>query len=198
VTPTHKLIKTPKQLHHLSPIILPASHIPTTSYASAMTALHRLHEAHTPPLLCMLGIRGGWRRRHSQSMLHLHKSLTLAPPFDLTTFSPMSLHFCVILPPSNSPPPPSPPSVSHFLLQPRWPYCMGGRKNAPPLFYGTYKPLGIITAAITGLQHALAMAAGLVTPPLLVGQLSPDPETRTCEGGIHGATRSCVHAWIAA
>lgn len=58
---------------------------------------------------------------------------------------------------------------------------MGGRKHAPPLFYGTYKPLGVITAALTGLQHALAMAAGLVTPPLLIGQLSPDPATRTCE-----------------
>jgi xanthine/uracil permease len=36
---------------------------------------------------------------------------------------------------------------------------------------------------IMGLQHALAMAGGLVTPPLLIGLLAPreDTATKSCE-----------------
>lgn len=66
---------------------------------------------------------------------------------------------------------------------------------APP-FYGPFQPLGILTGGVTGLQHALAMAGGLVTPPILIGTLCPDPATRTCEasttglGGLGGGGRA--------
>eukprot|EP00775_Hariotina_reticulata_P010598 gene10598-10755_t len=49
------------------------------------------------------------------------------------------------------------------LCKPRWPFC---RSSPPPTvnaFYGPYQPLGIITSALMGMQHALAMAGGLVT-----------------------------------
>lgn len=82
--------------------------------------------------------------------------------------------------------PPSPPTT-----QPRWPYCNKRPPVAPP-FYGPFQPLGLITGGITGLQHALAMAGGLVTPPILIGTLCPDPATRTCETSMTGLSGLCV------
>lgn len=70
---------------------------------------------------------------------------------------------------------------------------------APP-FYGPFQPLGILTGGVTGLQHALAMAGGLVTPPILIGTLCPDPATRTCEasttglGGLGGGAEQLTRA----
>lgn len=64
------------------------------------------------------------------------------------------------------------------LCTPRWPFCQR-TAPAPPPFYGPYQALGVLTAAIMGLQHALAMAGGLVTPPLLIGMLAPDAATKT-------------------
>ncbi|KAF8067194.1 uapA [Scenedesmus sp. PABB004] len=67
-----------------------------------------------------------------------------------------------------------------FLCMPRWPFCRKpGSKNSEPPFYGINQSLGVLTALIMGLQHALAMAGGLVTPPLLVGMLSDDPFTKS-------------------
>lgn len=53
-------------------------------------------------------------------------------------------------------------------MQPSWPFGKGeeGRK-APPFFSVDSQP-GILVAIVMGLQHALAMVGGIVTPPLLV------------------------------
>ncbi|PWN46039.1 Xanthine/uracil permease [Ceraceosorus guamensis] len=61
------------------------------------------------------------------------------------------------------------------LFQPRWlPWARRYRRGAPPEhagelpFYGLNDPLPIVLAAICGLQHCLAMLAGLITPPIIV------------------------------
>lgn len=77
-------------------------------------------------------------------------------------------------------PPTAAHTTHHTPQQPRWPYC-NSKPPPPPPYFGPYKPLGLIAGGLTGLQHALAMAGGLVTPPILIGSLSPNPETRTCE-----------------
>jgi uracil-xanthine permease len=61
------------------------------------------------------------------------------------------------------------------LCMPQWPWCMGKRKRAAPPFYAHNEFLGIFLAAIMGLQHALAMVGGLITPPLVVSSVANDP-----------------------
>eukprot|EP00798_Chlamydomonas_sp_ICE-L_P024766 gene24766-10408_t len=65
-----------------------------------------------------------------------------------------------------------------FLCIPQWPWCRKQDRN-PPKFFGVDEHLGIVTALFMGLQHCLAMTGGLITPPLLIGSLSTDPEIRT-------------------
>eukprot|EP00877_Chromochloris_zofingiensis_P003759 jgi/Chrzof1/13384/Cz07g31020.t1 len=64
-----------------------------------------------------------------------------------------------------------------YLCTPAWPFCQT-KPRRPPTFFGRDAFLGLLTSAVMGLQHALAMAGGLITPPLLVGLLSPDADVR--------------------
>jgi len=41
------------------------------------------------------------------------------------------------------------------------------QKNTMPPFYGLDEELPLILAISSGLQHALAMLAGLITPPII-------------------------------
>jgi hypothetical protein len=60
-----------------------------------------------------------------------------------------------------------------FLCLPQLPF--GRRRRSPP-FYGLDDELPLIMAIATGLQHALAMLAGLITPPIIFASaLSLDP-----------------------
>lgn len=57
-----------------------------------------------------------------------------------------------------------------YLCTPQWPYCAkDGRKRDAPTFFGKDAFLGILTATVMGLQHALAMCGGLITVPFLLG-----------------------------
>lgn len=49
------------------------------------------------------------------------------------------------------------------------------------MFFGRDAHLGLLTAAVMGAQHALAMTAGLITPPLLIGFLANDASIQACE-----------------
>lgn len=59
------------------------------------------------------------------------------------------------------------------LCMPQWPWCMKQKRSAPP-FFGKDEFLGVLLAAIMGLQHALAMVGGLITPPLVVSSTAND------------------------
>lgn len=39
----------------------------------------------------------------------------------------------------------------------------------------------MVVAAVMGLQHALAMVGGIVTPPLIIGYLQDDAKVANCE-----------------
>lgn len=52
-----------------------------------------------------------------------------------------------------------------FLCTPRVP-C-GGKKDLPP-FYGKDEKLPLLLSAVMGLQHALAMVGGIITPPIII------------------------------
>lgn len=59
-----------------------------------------------------------------------------------------------------------------WLCTPRLPWSL--RRNGParrvkssPPFYGLDSELPLLMAAANGLQHALAMLAGLITPPII-------------------------------
>lgn len=55
-------------------------------------------------------------------------------------------------------------------------------KRDPPAFFAKDAWLGLITAIIMGLQHAMAMAGGLITPPLLIANYAAnDPELDTAQ-----------------
>lgn len=63
-----------------------------------------------------------------------------------------------------------------YLCMPQWPYCRTN-KRANPEFYHHNQWLGIVVGFLMGLQHVVAMAGGLVTPPILISALSPnDPD----------------------
>ena len=88
-------------------------------------------------------------------------------------------------------PHPLPSSASRYLCTPQWPYCRSEdkrRKESP--FFSLDANLGLVTALIMGFQHMLAMTAGLITPPLIIGfSCAPPPygtdtncgPQRTCE-----------------
>ncbi|KAH9943330.1 xanthine/uracil permease [Epithele typhae] len=64
-----------------------------------------------------------------------------------------------------------------WLCMPTLPWGRKGRKLAPP-FYALESELPILLAAASGLQHALAMLAGLITPPIIFASaLNLDAET---------------------
>ena len=65
-------------------------------------------------------------------------------------------------------------------LQPQWPWCLKKVHKGPP-FFPANEPLSLLVAAVMGLQHALAMVGGIVTPPLIIGYLQDDPAIANCE-----------------
>jgi len=62
----------------------------------------------------------------------------------------------------------------------RWlclPSLPTGKRKQPP-FYGLDDELPLVLAMASGLQHSLAMLAGLITPPIIfASSLALDPET---------------------
>ncbi|KAG2448886.1 hypothetical protein HYH02_006235 [Chlamydomonas schloesseri] len=58
-----------------------------------------------------------------------------------------------------------------YLCKPVFPYFRKSKGVAPPAFFGKDAFLGLIVALVMGLQHALAMVGGLITPPLLISNL---------------------------
>lgn len=65
-----------------------------------------------------------------------------------------------------------------FLCTPQWPFCGGGKLRKPSIFFGKDDVLSVLVALIMGLQHALAMVGGLITPPLLIGAMSGNQDTQ--------------------
>ncbi|KAI0720249.1 permease family-domain-containing protein [Cerioporus squamosus] len=64
-----------------------------------------------------------------------------------------------------------------WLCMPTFPWKHYGKQTAPP-FYPLESDLPLLLAAASGLQHALAMLAGLITPPIVIaGSLNLDFET---------------------
>lgn len=53
------------------------------------------------------------------------------------------------------------PELQKYLCMPVWPFKAG--KRDPPTFFATDAWLGILTAMVMGLQHAMAMVGGLIT-----------------------------------
>ena len=52
------------------------------------------------------------------------------------------------------------------------------KRHASPPFYGLESEIPLLVAIICGLQHALAMLAGLIAPPIVFASaLSLDSET---------------------
>jgi hypothetical protein len=52
------------------------------------------------------------------------------------------------------------------------------KRHVSPPFYGLDSEIPLLVAITCGLQHALAMLAGLITPPIIfASSLSLDPET---------------------
>ena len=64
-----------------------------------------------------------------------------------------------------------------WLCLPTLPWRHNGKQSAPP-FYPLESQLPLVLAAACGLQHALAMLAALITPPIAISSsLSLDAET---------------------
>ncbi|KAG2448887.1 hypothetical protein HYH02_006236 [Chlamydomonas schloesseri] len=59
-----------------------------------------------------------------------------------------------------------------YLCMPVFPCFRKGQGVPPPRFFGKDDFLGLFVALVMGLQHALAMVGGLITPPLLVSTLA--------------------------
>jgi uric acid-xanthine permease len=53
-----------------------------------------------------------------------------------------------------------------YLFRPNLPF-MGGKEIAPP-FFGLHDKMPVFLALLLGLQHALAMLAGVITPALIL------------------------------
>ena len=68
----------------------------------------------------------------------------------------------------------------HVAVQPQWPWCLKQAHKGPP-FFPTDEVLAVFVAAVMGLQHALAMVGGIVTPPLIIGYLQDDPKISNCK-----------------
>ena len=57
-----------------------------------------------------------------------------------------------------------------FLFRPNIPFMKRARKPSP--FFGLHDALPTVLALLLGFQHALAMLAGVVTPPLMMSSAS--------------------------
>lgn len=91
-----------------------------------------------------------------------------------------------------------------WLCMPTVPWRRKGKQSkiAPP-FYALDSDLPLILAAASGLQHALAMLAGLITPPIIFASaLSLDSATSAymisasligCGKFISKLSMSCIH-----
>ena len=68
-----------------------------------------------------------------------------------------------------------------WLCSPALPCSISGRKQSrrrQPPFYGVDDELPLVLAMASGLQHALAMLAGLITPPIIFASaLALDAQT---------------------
>ncbi|OAA62720.1 purine permease [Niveomyces insectorum RCEF 264] len=53
-----------------------------------------------------------------------------------------------------------------YLFTPHLPFMRGSRLASP--FFGLNDPMPVVLALLLGLQHALAMLAGVITPPLIL------------------------------
>lgn len=53
-----------------------------------------------------------------------------------------------------------------FLFRPNLPFMKSSRLSSP--FFGLNDPMPVVLAVLLGLQHALAMLAGIITPPLIM------------------------------
>lgn len=62
-------------------------------------------------------------------------------------------------------------------MQPTWPFGKGRNGRPPPPFFPLDARPGLVVAILMGLQHALAMVGGIITPPLLVYRVTV-PEVR--------------------
>ncbi|KFM25365.1 Putative purine permease [Auxenochlorella protothecoides] len=60
-----------------------------------------------------------------------------------------------------------------YLCMPVWPFKAG--KRDPPTFFATDAWLGILTAMVMGLQHAMAMVGGLITDLETLARVSGRP-----------------------
>lgn len=67
-------------------------------------------------------------------------------------------------------------NVGRFCaVQPTWPFGKGRAGRPPPPFFPVEARPGLLVAILMGLQHALAMVGGIITPPLLVYRVTvPD------------------------
>jgi NCS2 family nucleobase:cation symporter-2 len=54
-----------------------------------------------------------------------------------------------------------------FLFKPNLPFM--GSKNVTPPFFGLDDKMPLLLAGLLGLQHTLAMLAGVITPSLILG-----------------------------
>jgi uracil-xanthine permease len=64
-----------------------------------------------------------------------------------------------------------------FLFRPNLPFMK--KADKPPPFFGLNDRMPVVLAVILGFQHALAMLAGIITPPLIMagaGGVNLDPE----------------------
>ncbi len=67
-----------------------------------------------------------------------------------------------------------------WLCMPTLPFAIGGKKKrrTMPPFYALESDLPLLLALTCGLQHSLAMLAGLITPPIIFASaLNLDAET---------------------
>lgn len=86
-----------------------------------------------------------------------------------------------------------------WLCMPNLPWKRGGKrvKTGPP-FYALDSDLPIVLAAASGLQHALAMLAGLITPPIIFANaLNLDSETSAymISASLIGCGESSICVW---
>lgn len=84
-----------------------------------------------------------------------------------------------------------------WLCTPTLPFALRGRRpgrsRAPP-FYALDADLPIVLAITTGLQHALAMLAGLITPPIIFASalnLDATISAYMISASLIGCGRSC-------
>ncbi|CRG86923.1 Purine permease [Talaromyces islandicus] len=65
-----------------------------------------------------------------------------------------------------------------FLFRPNLPFMKKARRASP--FFGLHDKIPVVLALLLGLQHALAMLAGVIAPPIIVGS-SANFDTETSQ-----------------